>query len=221
MTEPTYLTETRRSYDAMATGYTEALDPNLADIPFERAMLAVFADLVRTSGAGPVADLGCGPGYLTAHLNGLGVDAFGIDLSPQMIALARHRHPDLHFTVGSMTALDLPDHGLGGVLASYSTIHLPDQQLPVVFAEFARVLAPGGWLLLAFLAGDEQVHRSEAFGQPITLDYHLRRPGPVADLLTPAGFTVMARLERQPFPGETIPRAYLLAHKDPTDPNCR
>jgi trans-aconitate methyltransferase len=50
------------------------------------------------------ADLGCGPGRITAHLAGLGVSAFGVDLSPKMIGLARHAYPDLRFTEGSMTA---------------------------------------------------------------------------------------------------------------------
>lgn len=54
---------------------------------------------------GPVADLGCGPGKVTAHLAELGVPAFGVDLSPKMIELARQAHPGLHFEVGSMTSL--------------------------------------------------------------------------------------------------------------------
>ena len=46
---------------------------------------------VLGAGGGPVADVGCGPGYVTHHLHDAGVDAFGIDLSPEMVALAR-RH---------------------------------------------------------------------------------------------------------------------------------
>ncbi|MGW4848298.1 class I SAM-dependent methyltransferase [Nocardia brasiliensis] len=57
---------------------------------------------------GPVADVGCGPGEVTAHLHELGVDAFGIDLSPAMIDVARRDHPGLRFEVGSMTELNLP-----------------------------------------------------------------------------------------------------------------
>jgi hypothetical protein len=57
-------------------------------------------------------------------LNRLGLDAFGIDLSPGMIALARRTNPDLRFDVGSMLALDLPSASLGGILAYYSIIHI-------------------------------------------------------------------------------------------------
>ncbi|WP_250030972.1 hypothetical protein [Paractinoplanes maris] len=45
-------------------------------------MLALFADLAHAAGGGPVAYLGCGPGYVTAHLNDVGIEAFGADLSP-------------------------------------------------------------------------------------------------------------------------------------------
>jgi SAM-dependent methyltransferase len=90
------------------------------------AMMAAFADLVRDHG--PVADLGCGPGRLTAHLTTLGLPAFGIDVSPKMIELARDAFPDLRFTVGSMTALDIgndehlrPTRGHGGHPVSYES----------------------------------------------------------------------------------------------------
>jgi trans-aconitate methyltransferase len=61
---------------------------------------------VRAAGGGLVADLGCGPGRITAHLRDLGLDAFGLDLSPAMIGLARSEHPSLRFEVGPMDALE-------------------------------------------------------------------------------------------------------------------
>jgi ubiquinone/menaquinone biosynthesis C-methylase UbiE len=61
-----------------------------------------------------------------------------------MVAPARRSNPGLRFEEGSMTALDLPDGALGGIVAMYSIIHIPRERLPEVFAEFHRVLAPGG-----------------------------------------------------------------------------
>ena len=43
--------------------------------------------------SGPVLDVGCGPGHVTAHLAGLGVDVQGVDLSPRMVEHARRLHP--------------------------------------------------------------------------------------------------------------------------------
>jgi SAM-dependent methyltransferase len=217
VTEPDFLHATRSSYDAVAADYAVRFGDELAARPLDRGMLQGFAELVQAAGGGPVADIGCGPGRVTAHLTGLGLPAFGIDLSPQMIEIARRAHPGLRFEVGSMLALDLPDGALGGVLAWYSTIHVPDDRLPEAFAEFGRVLRPGGFALLGFQAGDEPLHMTEAMGHAISLDFHRRRPDQLAELLSRAGLPVRARLVREPdddgeFP-ERTKQAFLLARK--------
>jgi SAM-dependent methyltransferase len=123
--EPSYLAAVRESYDTVAADYAELVKSPTELDPLSRAMLTSFAEVVRKADLGPVADLGCGPGRVTAHLADLGVSALGIDLSPKMIELARQAHPDLSFRVGSMTALPVPDSELGGILAYYSTHHTP------------------------------------------------------------------------------------------------
>ena len=217
MTEPGFLRDTRASYSAVAEAYAERFRDELAAKPLDRAMLAAFAEQVLARGAGPVADIGCGTGRVTAYLDGLGPPVSGIDLSPGMIEVARRTHPGLRFEVGSMLALNLPDGALGGVLAWYSVIHVPDERLPEAFAEFARVLAPGGLLLVGFQAGDSTLHLAEALGQPVALDFRRRRPERVAELLTGAGLEGRARLVREPdddgdFP-EREPQACVLARK--------
>ncbi|MFE4415049.1 hypothetical protein [Streptomyces sp. NPDC056821] len=77
-----WLADTRTSYDTVATSYADQVRNLLDETPYERMVLALFADLVRATEAGPVADVGCGPGRITAYLHELGVDTFGIDLSP-------------------------------------------------------------------------------------------------------------------------------------------
>ncbi|MFH8350394.1 class I SAM-dependent DNA methyltransferase [Streptomyces sp. NPDC018045] len=216
MTEPDFLQHTRASYDAMADEYAAYTHGDLARKPLDRAMLAGFAEMVRGAGGGPVADVGCGTGRVTAHLAGLGLSVSGIDLSPGMLTVARRQHPDLRFDEGSMLALDLPDHSLGGIVAWYSTIHVPLELLPEAFAEFHRVLAPGGHLLTAFQVGDEPLRLEEAFGQQISLDFHRRQPDLMATLLDRAGLPVRARLVREPDEGEFAERtaqAFLVARK--------
>ncbi|MGO4431328.1 trans-aconitate 2-methyltransferase, partial [Streptomyces sp. MCAF7] len=111
-----HLSTTADAYDAVAVLYTELVRDELDHVPLDRALLAAFAEVARaTAGAGPVAELGCGPGRITAHLRDLGLDVFGVDLSPVMIDIARETYPDLRFEVGSMDALDLADGELNGV----------------------------------------------------------------------------------------------------------
>jgi SAM-dependent methyltransferase len=205
-----WLSDTRSSYDTDASGYATKVSGLLDGSPYLRASLALFADLVRDAGGGPVADVGCGPGYVTRHLQDLGVDAFGIDLSPEMIAIARRDYPDLRFEVGTMTHLDLADDSVAGVLAFWSVIHVPDHSVPGVFAQFRRVLRPGGPLLVGFHVGDETRHTSEGYsGRSINVDSYRRRPQKVADWLREAGFTVEAELVMRP--DEEVPGAIILA----------
>lgn len=208
-----FFDDTRRSYDAAADDYAVWIRDELAAKPFDRAVLAVFAELVR----GPVADVGCGTGRITAHLHDLGVEVSGLDLSPGMLAAARRIHPHLRFTEATMTALPIDDSTLGGVLAWYSTIHVPDDHLPAALAEFHRVLSPGGHLQLAFQTGIGAEHRTKAGRRDVALTFHLRHPDEMEDLLRDNGFTVRARLLRAPDPDgpypEDTPQAYVLASK--------
>lgn len=210
MTEPSYLTSTRSSYDTVAESYAELVPPLFAKEPLGRAMLAAFAELVQADGKRPVADLGCGPGQVTAHLNSLGLSAFGIDLSPNMVEIARRTYPNLRFEVGSMTDLDLTDGELGGIVAWWSILHTPPDVLPVVFAEFHRTLAPGGHLLVGFHAGDEHRRPEQAYGHPVSYDFHLLPPDHITNLLTQAGLPVTAHLLAD---GTKWPQSVLLAHK--------
>ena len=205
-----WLSDTRTSYDTDASGYAEKVSGLLDRSPYLRASLALFAELVRDAGGGPVADVGCGPGYVTRHLHDLGVDAFGIDLSPEMIAIARRDHPDLRFEVGTMTALDLADDSVTGILAFWSVIHVPDHSVPGVFGQFRRVLRPGGHLLVGFHVGDETRHTSEGYsGRGINVDTYRRRPDQVARWLREAGFAIEAELVMRP--DEEVPGAIILA----------
>ncbi|GAA4100143.1 class I SAM-dependent methyltransferase [Actinomadura miaoliensis] len=216
MIESSSLDTTRAAYDAVATLYAEMFRDSVEGHPLDRALVSAFAEFVRAAGAGPVADLGCGPGGVTARLASLGLTAFGIDASPAMIELARQEYPDLRFDEGSMLALDIADGALGGVLAWYSIIHTPPEDLPVIFAEFARVLAPGGHLLVGFFAtGDDSPHPAEPFDHKVSLAYRLSIDH-VADLAYKAGLTEIGRSRREPAENERFQHGRLLARK-PTE----
>ncbi|WP_328499812.1 class I SAM-dependent methyltransferase [Streptomyces sp. NBC_00457] len=215
MTEPSYLAAVRESYDTVAAAYTERVpDPRELD-PLSRAMLGVFAELMQGGGRGPVADLGCGPGKVTAYLAGLGVSAFGVDVSPRMVEVAREAYPGLRFLVGSMTALEIEDGELGGILAYYSTHHTPPELLPTVFAEFHRTLAPGGRLFMAGYAGDGERLRPETAygGHPVSFTSYLQPADQLAELLEQAGLVVTARLVQAPGDGAKRTVASFLARK--------
>ena len=207
---------TRESYDELAATYTERLFTELAGKPLDRHLLNRLAEDVR--GHGLVADLGCGPGHVARYLHDQGVRMLGIDLSPRMIDSARQRSPDIEFRVGDMRALDLPDGALAGIVAFYSLIHIGEPEMGATLRELRRVLAPGGLLLVAFHIGEETVHRDELWGHPVSLDFRFLMPSPMVARLIEAGFAVLERVEREPYPEVEHPsrRCYLLA-RSPAD----
>jgi len=216
--ETDYLSATRAAYDTVAQDYARLFAGGLERMPWDRAVLATFAELVARDRLGPVADVGCGPGRITGHLHHLGLDVSGIDLSPGMLAVARRALPGLRFVEGSMTALDLPDASLGGLVTWYSLIHIPPVDVPAVLAELSRVLVPGGQLLLAFQVGDECRHLEQGYGHAISLDAYRMQPDQLAHQLSSVGVHVHARVVRDPDDLETLPQAYLLARKLTTTP---
>ena len=214
MTEaPRSLAVTAAAYDAIAVRYAEFVRGELDDLPLDRAVLAAFAEHVRTSGGGLVADLGCGEGRIGAHLAGLGLDILGIDLSAALTRIATVRYPSLRFAVGSMHALPLRGGTLGGAVSWYSVIHAEPGDLPAYFAEFARVLRPGGHLLMGFF---------EAVGEPVTRYGHTVTPAyrwPIDDLTAlagRAGFAEVGRMSREPRDGERFRRGHLLLRRQRT-----
>ncbi|MFE1444770.1 class I SAM-dependent methyltransferase [Streptomyces olivaceoviridis] len=209
------MTDTRAFYDTIAEDYADHFRDPLAERPLERALLSAYAEQVGPDGT--VADLGCGPGDVTAHLAGLGLSVFGLDLSDAMIAIARRRYPALRFEQGSMRELSSADGSLAGVVSWYSSIHTPVDELPDLFAEFHRVLTPGGRLLLAFQVGDVPLRLERPFGHDVALDYHRRHPEQMAELLSDAGFALRSTTVRGPevTRGESpVPQAFLLAQKE-------
>jgi SAM-dependent methyltransferase len=213
---PTDLDVVRDSYDQVADNYVDmVLTTGVGDVrvhPWLRAAVDVFADAVR--GLGPVLDVGCGPGTVTAYLAERGVDASGVDLSPRMIEHARRLHPHCTFDVGSSTDLDLAESSLGGVLGWWSLFNLPRHVLPHVLSSFARALVPAGQLMIATHVGDGDVLRTEAYGGvSVRWTTYRWQPEQLADLVERAGLRPTAEL-RLPADGRSGPGVVLVAQRD-------
>jgi ubiquinone/menaquinone biosynthesis C-methylase UbiE len=217
VTAQDWLEDVRTSYDTVAESYAELLRGSMERAPAECGALAMFAELVRGAGGGPVLDAGCGTGRLTAVLDRLGLEVSGVDLSPGMVGVARREHPGHRFEVGSMTDLDVADASLAGVVAWSTLIHVPDDELPRVLAEFHRVLRPGGVVLVAYFGGEGSNHKTQGYGgHPMNVMVHKRTPERTAALLRTAGFTIEAELtlDDDPVKALAIARARAAAPDD-------
>ncbi len=172
----------RDSYSARSQEYTDLFGHMDSTHESDRALVTSWAATLT----GRVLDAGCGPGQWTDFLAQRGLAVSGIDLVPEFVERARDQYPDLSFEVGGFEALDVEADSLGGVLSWYSLIHHHPQDIATPLAEFARVIRPGGGLLVGFFEGASV----EAFDHAATTGYRW----PVAELaqvLVTAGFDVI------------------------------
>jgi len=110
----------------------------------EPVMHALFDGL---SPGSKVLDAACGTGRHALQLAARGHSLTGVDRSPHMLARARTKLPDAVFLDGDLEALPVPDAAFDVVVCGLALVHLP--RLDQVMAEFARVLRPGGRLIVS------------------------------------------------------------------------
>jgi len=90
-------------------------------------------------------DFGCGRGWFTERLAGLG-EAHGIDLSPEGIAAAQARRPDIHYLAASVYDAPLPLNYFDVVVSQEVIAHVQDQ--PKYVDRAAQVLKTGGYFII-------------------------------------------------------------------------
>jgi ubiquinone/menaquinone biosynthesis C-methylase UbiE len=162
----------RAVYDLAAPRYAQFVGSEISSAtegPIDRSLLVAFIELIKRRTVGRVADVGCGPGRVAAFMAERGLDVVGVDVSQAMLAVARTAHPHIEFEEGQLDALPLETGALAGAVCWYSIIYTPPDRLAEAFGELSRVLIPGGYVLLAFQAEGEPVHRTDAHGTHLPL----------------------------------------------------
>lgn len=194
--------EVRAAYTDRAGEYIDLLGSIESTAEQDQRLIAAWADSV----AGPILDVGCGPGHWTGFLHARGHQVVGIDPVESFVEHARRSHPEVDYRTGWAEQLDTPDGGVGGILAWYSLIHTAPDRIGVVLAEFARALHPGGSLLIGFFEAAEQ----GPFAHAVTTAQFWPVPE-LGSLLEAAGFTVTGTHTRTD-PGAR-PHGAIVAHR--------
>ena len=107
----------------------------------------VVREIVDTLPVGVALDAACGTGRYAEFLARRGHRVIGVDGSPDMLARARTRVPEAEFLLGDLHRLPVAGAGVDLVVCGLALTHVP--ALEPVLAEFARVLRPGGHLVIA------------------------------------------------------------------------
>ncbi len=207
--------ELKAAHDVLAAYYVEHLADHLQRTPVERAVLDLFCEVTRAADLGTeVGDIGSGTGRLTPYLAARGLAPRGVDLSPEMVRVARRDHPGFPFELGDLRALPLADASLAGAVCWYSLIFLAPPDRPTAFRELARVVKPGGHVVIASQVGDgTHQRRGRRTGLGIEFDAYWMSPDEMRRHLTDAGFTVVFWAGRPAEESETAAASYLLAQR--------
>lgn len=121
----------------------------------EKSLRQITIKLARLKPGDKVLEVGCGTGTLSlaakAQVGSTG-EVVGIDIAPEMIAVAGHKamrkRADVTFQVGSIENIPFPDNRFDAVICSFMIFHMPEEVRRNGFTEIYRVLRSGGQLFI-------------------------------------------------------------------------
>ncbi len=134
-----------QGYAAWADTYDQ---PGNGLIELEQPIIRRIVDQLPP---GAAVDAACGTGRHAGYLASTGHTVTGVDACARMLAIARAKVPAAEFREGDLHRLPVPDQHADLVVCALALCHVPD--LAPVMTEFARVLRPGGHLLISDTRG--------------------------------------------------------------------
>lgn len=128
-------------YDELAPQYQESRFANTYGQYIQAQEMAVLEKYLSQNPSEPCLDLACGSGR---YLN---FASHGMDISPEMLKVARAKHPKIDFQLGDARALNYADGSFGNCLSFHLFMHLERESLKQILSEVHRILVPGGRFL--------------------------------------------------------------------------
>lgn len=172
---------TAEGYDAWSRHYDEPND-------LVEAEQSVVWQMLDELPPGAALDAACGTGRHAAYLASRGHAVIGVDISPGMLAVATAKVPAGDFRQGDLHQLPVPDQHVDLVVCALALTHVP--KLAPVLAEFARVLRPGGHLVISDSRMDYPVVEALPGGGYGYMPHYYRITSEYLTAALPLGFQV-------------------------------
>lgn len=145
------------TYEKIAGTYTRKYFRDKSDLPFIDRFLG------HLKPGSKVLDVGCGPGQFSKYISGKGFRVVGIDLSKEMLNIAKKKVPKVRFKLMDMRNLKFDDESFDGLLVAYSLIHIPSKDVVKNLKGFYRILKPEGYILIIAQRGKPDQFINEPF----------------------------------------------------------
>jgi len=172
-------------YNATAGEWAEKWYADETMLPLLRKFVALLQGRPR------VLDAGCGAGYESMRLAGLGADVVGVDISEESIAIARARNADCRFELMDCRRLDRALGKFDGVASIALIVHIEEGELPLIFEGFKEVVRSAGFLFVAFVEGDgfsKEKSYVEINGEAYNRAFYLHPKSRIVETAKAAGF---------------------------------
>ncbi len=123
-----------------------------------------------------ILDLSCGPGNITRYLLSKrpDFDIHGIDIAPNMIAIAQQLNPAAHFTVMDIRNMDIFQSKYEGIVCGFGLPYLSEKESDKLIEDCNNLLNANGWIYLSFVDGDPSIshYQTNKSGDRVYFNYH-------------------------------------------------
>lgn len=144
-----------------------------------------------------VLDAGCGNGRDCKYINQKGFKVKGIDLSKEMLVIAKKMVPKVDFEVMDITNITYSDNSYDGIISNCSFFHIPVEELPKTLNSFSKILKPNGKLLLILQEGFGEAMIEEPFRKGVYIYINYFSVKQISELLLKHGFEIDSILKEE------------------------
>ena len=176
----------RRGYDDLAASYARYRGDDGPGMELLGSFLDSLSDPAR------LLDAGCGQGSPVLSELCEFAPAVGLDISRTQLELAGENAPSARRLQGDLANLPFREGSFDAVTAFHSLIHVPKGQHRTVVHEFARVLRPGGRVLLTEGTGEWTGTNPDWLDTGVEMQWHIAGADETRSQLRRAGFTLQA-----------------------------
>ena len=139
-----------------------------------------------------ILDVGCGNGTDCKYIKDKGYDINGIDISENMLKIAKEKVPNVKFEIMDMTNMEYSNNIYDGIISNCSLFHIPSEEVLLTLKEFNRVLKVDGKILVVVQEGkgEEMVDEPYRHGTKVYMNFFTEEK--ITNLLVESKFEIIS-----------------------------